>query len=260
MGTTVDAGAEDLRRLRVPEAGPVRRPHDHAVLDHLERVHRRMAHDGAVAVDVSFERVDGVQDEVRRNERAGAVVQHHVLELVRHVLEAGERGLLAERPRRRQHDGRHEREGVDGALQVFVHAVLRRHDDDQTDVAHRVEGLCGPGENGTARYLHQLLAAFAAEALARAAGQDDGSGLRLFVQTALQSAERLRQRVEVKLRQQGFGRFEHRRNGNGIDDLLRHGVSPSVPMLFVPSNYKARAPLPVRGLCLFWRARRARPG
>ena len=232
MRAAVDAGAEHLRRLRVPEHATVGRAHDHAVLHHLERVNGRMRHHGPVAVDVALERGDGVRDEVGRDERAGAVVQDDVVVIVRHVFQARERGFLTARPRRRHHDGRDERERVDGALKVLVAALLGAHDDDEADVAHRIERLGRPGEDGLARDLNELLAAFLAEALPRAPGQDDGRRLRIFVHLALEADERLRKRVDVEVVARQLGRAQHLGREHGVDCL---GHKAFLSALRIPS-------------------------
>ena len=98
MGATVDARTEDLGRLSIPEHRPVGGAHHHAVFHDLQRIHRRMRHNGAVSIEVALDHVDGVLDEVWRHERPGTVVQHHVLVLVAHHLEPRERRLLANGP------------------------------------------------------------------------------------------------------------------------------------------------------------------
>ena len=195
--------------MRIPEHAAVGRAHDDAVFHNLERINRGVPHDDAVAIDVALAGVDGVQDELGRNERTRAVVQDDVVVLVGDVLEAGERRLLTRRTRGRDHDGRDERERVDRAVEVFLLAVLGAHDDDEPHVAHSVERLCRPGENGLARNLDELLAAFATETLARTARQDDGSRLRLGVDNALQAAHRFRERIEVEVIEHRVRHIEH---------------------------------------------------
>ena len=145
----------------------------------------------------------------RRDERARAVVQHHVVVRVGHVLQPGERRFLATGARRGHDHRRHEREGVDGALEVLLLAILGAHHHDEPDVPHRVERLGRPREDGLAGDLHQLLAALLAEALARASCQDDGGGLRVLVDHSLQAAHGLRQRVEVQAVKHELGRLQH---------------------------------------------------
>ena len=91
MRTAVDARTEHLRGLRVPEHATVGRADDDAVFHHFQRIDGGMGHHGAVGVDVALEGGDGMGDQVGRDERTGAVVHDHVLELLGHQLKAGKR-------------------------------------------------------------------------------------------------------------------------------------------------------------------------
>ena len=126
---------------------------------------------------------------------------------------------------RSQTHRRHEGERVDGALEVLVTTILRAHDDDEPDIAHRIERFGRPGENGLARYLDELLAAFLAETLAGAAGENDGSRLGLLIDHAFKARDVLAESVEVQI-VEGEHRLAQRLGlVNRIDDL-GHGKPP----------------------------------
>ena len=88
MRAAVDARAEHLRRLRIPEHTTVGSAHDHAVFNNLQRVDGGMCDHGTVSIEVALQRVDSVGDELGRHQRARTVMRDHVLVLVRHVLDA----------------------------------------------------------------------------------------------------------------------------------------------------------------------------
>ena len=136
-------------------------------------------------------------------------MQHDVVVLIGDEFEAGKRRLLARRARGRHDDGRHERERVDCAVEVFLLAVLRAHDDDESHVAHGIERLSRPGKNRLSSDFNELLAALVAKALARAARQDDSRRLRFGVDNALKPAHRLRKRVEVEVIELRIRHVEH---------------------------------------------------
>ena len=238
MRTAIDSRAEDLRSLRIPEHPTVGRAHDDAIFHNLQRIDRGVPHDDAIAIDVALAGVDGVQDELGGNERACAVVQDDVIVLVGDVLEAGERRLLTRRTRGRDHNGRNERERVDCAVEIFLLAVLGAHDDDEPHVAHGVERLCRPGENGLPGDFDELLAAFATETLARTARQDDGGRLRLGVDNALQAAHRFRERIEVEVIEHRVRYIEHGGRVDGVD-RFRH-ESPSLVRRVAEMRTRAR--------------------
>ena len=240
MGAAVDARAEDLGRLGIPEDRPVGGAHHHAVFHDLQRIHRRMCHNGAVGIEVALHHVDGVLDEIRRHERSGAIVQHHVLVLVAHHLEPRKRRLLTNGPRGREHHGRDEGKRVDGAGQVLVHTLLGAHDDDEPHIAYRVEGLGRPREDGLAGNLHQLLATFFAEALPCATSQNDSRRLGLFVHFALQLQKRRAQGIEIELIHAKRRLAKNRGLGDGIDDV-RHKSSHGDSVAFERKTTRARS-------------------
>ncbi len=84
---TIHARTEHLRRLRVPEHAAVGGSHNATIFDHFERVDRRRGDNRAIGVERAFERVDGMRDKLWGNERAGAIVQHHVLIFLRRVFQ-----------------------------------------------------------------------------------------------------------------------------------------------------------------------------
>ena len=211
MRATIHARTEHLRRLRVPEHAAIGGSHDATVFDHFERVNRRRGDNRAIGVERAFERVDGMRDELRGDERTGAIVQHHVLIFLRRVFQARERAFLTRGTRRSHRDRRHKRIRVNGATAIFGNALFGAHHHDFAHIFNRIERRNRPGEHGASGNLNELLAALVAETLARAARQNNGSRFRALRHLARKMHRPRARFAQIETRRRVFGNFNKRR-------------------------------------------------
>ena len=211
MRATIHARTEHLRRLRIPEHAAIGGSHDATVFDHFERVNRRRGDNRAIGVERTLQRVDGMRDELRGDERTGAIVQHHVLIFFRRVFQARKRAFLARGTRRSHRDRRHKRIRVNGATAIFGNAFFGTHHHDFAHIFNRIERRNRPGEHGASRDLNELLAALVAEALARAARQNNGSRFRALRHLARKMHRPRARFAQIKTGRRIFGDFNKRR-------------------------------------------------
>ena len=191
-----------------------------------------MAHHDAIDIEVALKVIDGMRDDFRRDERAGTIVHGDNLVFLRKRLEAVHSRLLTLLPGRRKFDGRHERIRIDGLAAVLGLTLLRAHDDDDTDIGNGIEGLGRPREHRLTEHFEQLLATGIAEALALAAGDDNGSCRRVLGDMTGKQATRVLERVDLMHVQVYLGWREGRRDGNRVDThfdqvfrVVSHGPS-----------------------------------
>ena len=131
--TTEFRRAEDLRRLHRPVLRAVGRREHHAVLGELEGVDSGVADNSAGSAGIRRERSKRAVDQLRRQERTGAVLHEHGCDRVRHGGQAGRHRLLARGTTRRIDDGHCERERFDGDRAVLVDTVGVCDQHDQVD-------------------------------------------------------------------------------------------------------------------------------
>ena len=201
-------------------------------------------------------------------------MEHDELEVLGNVFQAGEGGFLAKVACGGEDHGGDEGEGIDRALLVLLHAVFGAHDDDLAHIGHGIEGFGGPGEDGPSGDLDHLLAALATETLARTARKDDGSGLGLRVDLALEADGDLRDRrhagglhvhYRILKRTGRVNRVDRLRSGLGIlslihqlsltREIIRGCVAGRNAHSFILSQLKAPFP-PATNISAYARQRR----